>query len=422
MNGSEEDIDLYAVLGLPRTATKTEIKKAYHKAALAHHPDKVDEADREKADDKFKSISQAYEILYDEEKREMYDAHGMAAFEPGSRHGPTSMDDIFAQFFGMGGMASGFPGGVPRGPRKGVDDEQEYGVTLEELYKGKTARFSLTKNVICSHCKGKGGKENAKPQQCNMCDGRGSRQALRSIGPGIVTQETVMCDMCKGDGNYYKDKDKCKKCKGKKINAERKMLEIYIPRGSKHGERIVLDGEADQVPNHVPGDLVFHLVQAEHPVFKRTGADLTAHINITLAEALCGFSRVVIKHLDGRGLHVNHQEEKGRVIKPGQILKIPGEGMPIKKSDLKGDLYLVVDIVFPNDEWLHDEKTAAQLKKLLPPPEKPIQADTIDEVEYNEDAKMDDIGGSEGGQWVEVDDDDDDDDEEMDGQPQCAQQ
>jgi len=179
----------------------------------------------------------------------------------------------------------------------------------------------------------------------------------------------------------------------------------------------VLSGEADQLPDQQPGDIVFTLVQSEHPIFKREGSDLAAKIEVTLAEALCGFSRVVIKHLDGRGLLISHQKPEGSVLRPGQVIKVVGEGMPYKKSDLKGDLYLTVDIRFPDDEWLRDEKVTSQLQKLLPPPRKPIHAETVDEVEHDDTAKMEGFGLSDSGQaWV-----DDNDDDEAGGHPQHAQ-
>jgi curved DNA-binding protein CbpA len=154
-------------------------------AALAHHPDKVAEDQREEAEVRFKSAKQAYEILNDDDKRHLYDTHGMSAFDPsnGMGGGGPDMDDIFAQMFGgMGGMGGGFGGmpgmgGMPRGgrnvPRKGRSVEQEYEVSLEELYKGKTTKFSNTKNIVCSMCKGSGGKQGAKSNACSVCNGQG---------------------------------------------------------------------------------------------------------------------------------------------------------------------------------------------------------------------------------------------------------
>ena len=148
-------------------------------AALSSHPDKVAETERAEAEMKFKAVSQAYEILFDDDKRHLYDTHGMSAFDPRSGHGmgaEVDLDDILSQMFGMGGgRPSGDSSGGPglRRSRKGRDQEQAYEVTLEELYKGKTAKFASTKTVICGHCKGSGGKEKAKAKQCAVCQGVG---------------------------------------------------------------------------------------------------------------------------------------------------------------------------------------------------------------------------------------------------------
>ncbi|RQM06345.1 hypothetical protein DH86_00001146 [Scytalidium sp. 3C] len=422
MESATEEIDLYEILEISKDASRAEIRKAYHKAALQHHPDKVPEDQREEAELKFKAVSQAYEILSDEEKRHLYDTHGMAAFD-GSR-GPmgaeVDLDDILQQMFGMGGgMPPGFGGGGgPRRPRRGADEEQKYEVSLEELYKGKTVKFASTKNVICTHCKGTGGKEKAKPQTCERCKGNGITVGLRSVGPGLVTQERVVCDACTGTGKVFKEKDRCKKCKGKRTTSEKKVLEIYIPRGAREGERIVLEGEADQVPDQIPGDIVFTLVEEDHPVFQRAGDDLSAELEVTLAEALCGFSRVVLKHLDGRGIHIEHP--RGKILRPGQVLKVAGEGMPLKKSDQKGDLYLVVKIQFPEDGWTEKEADFTGLQTILPKDAPKIEATEVDEVEFDPDADIEQFGAGSGdpragGGW-------EDDDEDEGGPTQCAQQ
>ena len=184
------------------------------------------------------------------------------------------------------------------------------------------------------------------------------------------------------------------------------------------GDRIVLRGEADQSPDQEPGDLVFILSEQEHPVFERAGDDLRADIDITLAEALCGLSRVVIKHLDGRGIAINHQKPKGGILRPGQTLKVEGEGMPVKKSEAKGNLFLRVNVDFPEDDFLQDENITAQLLKILPGPEPPIEAETVDEVEYEAEADEDEFGGTDaqgGDAW-------EDEDDEGPQQAQCAQQ
>ncbi|KAI4601268.1 hypothetical protein KJ359_012458 [Pestalotiopsis sp. 9143b] len=418
----QEDLDLYELLGVEKTSTPDQIKKAYRKLALKHHPDKVPEEQREESEAKFKAVTQAYEILRDDDKREMYDRHGMAAFDPsrGGGMGPeVDINDILAQMFGMGmGGGPGMGGGRPRGPMKGPDDENEYSISLEDLYKGKTVKFAADKQIVCGTCKGSGAKEKVKPDTCQRCKGRGKVEAFRQVGPGMVAREAAVCDRCEGSGNSIKEKDRCKKCKGKRVVKERKPLEIYIPRGSMQGERIVLEGEADQLPDMRPGDLVFVLAEEPHDVFNRIGADLSADLDITLAEALGGFSRVVLTHLDGRGIKITHP--RGKILRPGQVLKVEGEGMPHKRGEDKGDLYLLVKIEFPEDGWLkEDDSQYDALTKLLPGPPEPISAEEVDDVEYDEDADIEEMGAQSGdpryqNEWA------DDDDEA--GGAQCAQQ
>lgn len=312
----------------------------------------------------------------------MYDTHGMAAFEKGQNGFPggagPDLDDILAQMFGggMGGDPFGMGGGMPGGPGgrrkrgKGRPEMQQYEVTLEELYKGKTTKFASTKNVLCTHCHGSGGKnEKVKAKTCDTCKGRGVQTRLQPVGPGMVTQQTVPCSTCDGRGQFYADKDKCKKCKGVRTIKQKKILELYIPRGSREGEHIVLAGEADQDPDDAePGDIIFELVEEQHKTFNRAGSDLHAELEISLSEALTGFNRVVVTHLDGRGIQLNVQQPEGKVLRPDEILKVPGEGMPIKRSDAKGDLYLSVKIVFPEDGWLKDQAAVNKVRSVLPQP------------------------------------------------------
>ena len=180
-------------------------------------------------------------------------------------------------------------------------------------------------------------------------------------------------------------------------------------------------GEADQQPGQEPGDIIFTIQEQEHPIFKRIGADLSASLHITLAEALCGFSRVVITTLDGRGLHLDHRKPKGGVLRPGQTIRIDNEGMPIKRTEHRGDLYLTVEVEFPKDDALQDTKVTSKLQELLPKPKPPIKTDTVDEVDYDAEADMQDFGSTEKGQdhsaWQ-------DEDSEGGGphEAQCAQQ
>jgi DnaJ homolog subfamily A member 2 len=404
------NVDLYAILGVSKEASQSEIKKAYHKAALASHPDKVSEDQREEAEHRFKAAGQAYEILSDIEKRQLYDAHGMAAFD-GSR-GPAGMDVNMEDILSMFGMGGGIPGmGMPgmggmggRGKMKRSPDEnQKYEVTLEDMYKGKTVKFSSTKNVICSKCKGSGGAEKAQAKECTSCKGQGVKQVVSQVGPGMLTQRMVPCGACEGTGQVFNPKDKCKKCKGKRTTEEKKQLELYIPPGAKEGDQIRLEGEADQIPGtEQTGDIVFHLVEQQHDIFQRTGNDLSAKLEIGLAEALTGFQRVVLKHLDDRGIELHHPREPGQILRPGEVLKVPGEGMPLKRSDAKGDLYLIVDIEFPEDGFFTPESAAA-LNKLLPEAPPAPEAEEVDQADF-EEADIDDIGGDEAREAWEDDD------------------
>lgn len=333
------------------------------------------------------------------------------------------MANLFGSMGGGGGMPFAFDGGAMPGmppqqrrqKRKGRDEVQDYEISLEDLYKGKTTRFAATKNVICGHCKGIGGKEKAKKIQCGNCRGSGSIQKISVIG-NMARPVLQPCSNCDGMGQVYKEKDKCRKCHGKRTTTTKKLLELYIPPGSRTGDKIVLHGEADEHPDQLePGDLVFIVREEEHETFTRQGHDLCAEIEVSLVEALTGFERTVITHLDGRGISIKIAQPNGKVLTPGEVLKITGEGMPIKKSDAKGDLYLVAKIEFPKDGWIKDDKTIESIRKVLPGPGPPIEAEVVDDRDYTISSLgefgLDDEDGNE--EWV-------DDDEA--GVPQCAQQ
>lgn len=201
-----------------------------------------------------------------------------------------------------------------------------------------------------------------------------------------MTSEIMTCEPCSGTGSVFREKDRCRKCKGKCVLEEKKVVEVYIPRGSNQGDKIILEGEADEQPGYETGNIVFVVEEKEHDVFMREGADLSAKLKIELSEALTGFSRTVLKHLDGRGIHLTHPQ--GKILRPGQVLKIAGEGMPHKKGDGRGDLYLEVDIQFPEDGWTPDVDT---LRKALPHETLPkIDGEPVDEVEYTE-GNMNDV-------------------------------
>ena len=197
--------------------------------------------------------------------------------------------------------------------------------------------------------------------------------AFRSLEP---------CSSCDGSGKVIKEKDRCKKCNGRKTMESRKPLELYIPPGSMKDDKIVLEGEADQIPGQDPGDIIFKLVEIPHKTFNRIGSDLYALFEVSLSEALTGFDRVVLIHLDGHGIKLTFPKYEGDVLRPSQALKVPGEGMPIKGKDTKGDLYLTSNILFPENGWLKTPAMRQQLKMLLFNNVPPKLANTEREVEY----------------------------------------
>lgn len=347
-----KETKLYEILCVGPTATPQEIKKSYRKLALKFHPDK-----NPGSEDKFKEISQAFEILSDEKKRQIYDQGGMDALKEGSGGGGHNPMDIFDMFFG-GGMR----GGHRERERRGRDMVHPLKVSLEELYNGATRQLALNKNVICSKCNGKGGKDGAV-QTCNGCHGNGVKVIVRQLGPGMIQQMQTVCPDCHGKGDIIREKDRCRQCMGKKVVRERKILDVNIQKGMKDGQKITFEGEGDQDPDIEPGDIVIVLDEKEHPIFKRNGANLAIEMNIKLVEALCGFEKPITT-LDNRTLIVQHYP--GDVIKPRDIKCVNNEGMPrFRDPYMNGQLIVQFNVDFPEKNEL---STAAikQLETLLP--------------------------------------------------------
>lgn len=246
----------------------------------------------------------------------------------------------------------------------------------------------------------------------------GYKTGLRQLGPGMVTQQHAPCDNCHGTGQTIREKERCKKCKGKRVVEERKTLSFYIDRGAKDGDRIVLEGAADEDPDvEETGDVVFVLREKKHAVFERAGPHLKASISIQLVEALCGFSRVVLTLLDGRGLKIT--QKVGSVLTPGQVLVVPGEGMPLgRKLDAKGNLFLEVQVQFPSRNFLSDTQEYQRLAELLPP-RRPVTEDEHEEVDEVAPA-MGSLDDFEKAQKQEAERDEADDG--MEDGPQCSAQ
>jgi len=370
-----KETKFYDVLGVAPAADDNALKKAYRKLAMKYHPDKNPEAG-----DKFKEISMAYEVLSNPEKRKLYDQAGEQGIkEGGGGGGGGGMNpmDISDMFFGGGG-GDPFGRGRGRGPRRTKNLMHQLSVSLEDMYNGSVRKLALQKNVICDGCEGLGGKAGAV-QKCPNCRGTGMQVRIQQLGPGMMQQIQSMCGECHGEGERVDPKLRCKKCNGRKVNRERKILEVSVDKGMEDGQKVTFSGEGDQEPGLEPGDIIIVLDEKAHPVFKRNGQDLIMKLDVSLTEALTGM-RKAVKTLDERTLVI--QTVKGEVIKSGDLKMVRGEGMPQYRNPFeKGRLIIQFNVVFPASL---EPSVAEELAKILPPAEEPILPDDVDEVDLND--------------------------------------
>jgi len=351
----------YDKLEIEKSATPEEIKKAYKRLAFKWHPDKNPD-DREGSEEKFKEISNAYKILSEPDTREKYDRFGEDGLQESGM--PSNFDpfDIFRQ---MGGNFN-FPGMHQQQEeqnRVGPDQKRELGVPLDTLYVGQVNTINLTKNIKCSGCDGVGTPTKEGFEKCNMCDGKGKVIRIQQMGP-FQQQVITACVKCQQTGKIIKSDMKCKKCNGNKTEQHVKKIEYYISPGSRQGDAIVLKGDANWIPPFKEaGDFIF-IIREDPPInpkcrLKRQCENLILQLDISLKEALCGFS-TTIEHLAGRTLEVKYNG----VIHPDKQMMIKEQGMPIKGRDiLKGDLIINFNIIFPDK--LSTERIK-YLEKVLP--------------------------------------------------------
>lgn len=385
---------LYETLGIEKSATGPEIKKAYRKLAIKHHPDKGGD------EHKFKEINAAYEILSDEEVRAKYDQYGLEGLEEGGGGGGGGHDDLFNMFFG--GQRRGGGGGGSARRRRGEDVNHPIKVSLEDLYNGKTVKLAVNRQVLVG-----------EPKMCSACDGQGAVLELRQIALGMVQQIQRQCSQCDGEGFS---------CQKKR---ERKVLEVHIEKGMKHKQKVTFAGMADEKPNVETGDVNFIVQEKEHDLFKRKGADLLITKALSLKEALTGFAWKV-KHLDGRELII--KSKPGEIIKPEAVGGRPfvkcvsNEGMPSRGNPfVKGNLYVLFTIQFPQDGELSADAVEA-LREFLPGPS------VMDVDEANEEVELVHLDTAEvanfgkGGVQGQDSAYDEDDEEGGAGQPVACQQ
>lgn len=375
----------YEILEVESSASAAEIKKAYRKLALKHHPDKASPETRESSAELFKEMTHAYEVLMDEELRNNYDLYGS---ENGPRGGYTGnaggFEDMFGgnsggNDFGPDDFADFFGGGMPGGrqqqqqQRKTRTDDinLKVGVSLLDLYLGKIIKHTIERQVNCKKCEGRGLRKKAKPPICGTCAGHGKLNRVKSFG-GMMFMEEVQCHDCKGDGVKIRYQDKCKSCSGTGSVASKETMEFHLKRGAPSEGEIRLHGKSNEKSGLQTGDVVLKYTpyDLEKETFKREGNDLYMKIKIKLVEALAGFKDDhLVKTLDGRWISI--KVPVGQVITPNDSIVISGEGMPVMGSESFGDLFIGVDIEFPPNNWILEKNDVQTLKRVLDIDSKP---------------------------------------------------
>ena len=355
--------DYYDQLGVDRSANAAELKSAYRKLAKKYHPD-VNPGDTA-AEQKFKDVSEAYEVLKDEQSRAAYDQFGHAAFEQG---GPGGMGG----FGGQGGMGGGFSGfgdigdifeeffggsggrGGQRRARRGDDLRTEVDISLQEAFDGTERQVNLTRAAACQSCSGSGAKPGTQPSNCPTCQGHGKVRAQQ----GFFTIERP-CHGCQGSGQIIAEP--CPDCRGGGQTREARNLAVSIPAGVEDGTRIRLSGEGNAGPNGAAyGDLYVFVNIAPHGILRRDGADLFCAMPVPFDIAV-------------RGGAVNVPLMAGKTVKltipagarTGQQFRLRGKGMPVLRARKFGDLYVQIEVETPTgltrDQKKHFEAFADSL-------------------------------------------------------------
>lgn len=334
--------DYYEVLGVPRNAGADDLKKAYRKAALKYHPDR-NPGDAE-AERRFKEVSEAYEVLKDDQKRAAYDQFGHAAFE-GGMGGPGaqgfefnfggSFADVFDDLFGeIMGARRGGRGGVARG----ADLRFNLQISLEEAFNGKAATIRVPTSATCEVCSGTGAAAGSQPVTCSTCQGRGKVRAQQ----GFFTIERT-CPSCQGIGRIIEDP--CGACAGSGRVQREKQLSVNIPAGVEDGTRVRLAGEGEAgVRGGPPGDLYIFLSVAPHRLFQREGADLHCIVPITMVTAVLG-GMIEVPTVDGGRARITIPEG----TQPGRQFRLRGKGMPVLQGGGRGDMFIRAAVETPQN-------------------------------------------------------------------------
>ncbi|KPI83708.1 DNAj-like protein [Leptomonas seymouri] len=325
--------DFYGVLGLGdagEDATESQIRSAFRKLSRKYHPD-VTAGDEDLFRQVYQRIQRAYEVLGDRRKRRVYDILGVDGLkkleQPQQQH---QMNPFFA-LFGGGRTASD----------KGPDKELLIAVPLEDIYKGTTHTFQLSKRKICRACHGNGARSKEDVVRCPYCKGSGRLVQRVQIAPGFVQQMEQICGHCKGKGTHVAHV--CPACRGTTVVSGETALSVDIEEGLPEGHVLRYELEADQTPGQVPGDVLLTVITAPHAFLRRDGNDLYMNMTITLKEALLGFEKS-FTHLDGREVALR----RTGVTQYAQQVRIAGEGMPRHHVPSEhGDLYVTYNFELP---------------------------------------------------------------------------
>ena len=314
--------DYYEILGLSKGVDESEIKKAYRRVAMKHHPDR--NPDNPGSEEKFKEASEAYEVLSDGDKRAAYDRFGHEGVNAGlgGGAGAAGFSDIFGDVFG-----DIFGGGRGRGgPARGADLRYDLELSLEEAARGTQTKIRVPTMVHCQECSGSGARKGTSPTSCDTCHGAG--QIRRSQGFFSVQQT---CPKCRGRCSIITDP--CNKCYGRGRIEEQKTLSVKVPPGVDNGDRIRLSGEGEAGPDGgPPGDLYVQIAVKEHPIFQRDGANLYCEVPISFVDAALG-GELEVPTLDGRvKLKIPHETQTGK------LFRMRGKGVVPVRGGPQGDL------------------------------------------------------------------------------------
>ena len=351
-----EKRDYYEVLGIGKNATDAEIKSAYRKLAKKYHPD-LNPGNKE-AEEKFKEVNEANDVLSDPQKRQRYDQFGFAGVDPnyaaangggaggfGGGFGGVDLGDIFGDIFGggFGGGFSGFGGGsstrTANAPRKGHDIQASVILTFEEAAHGCSKKITINRQDTCPDCGGTGAAKGTSPETCPDCGGRGYVVTQQRTPSGVM-QSQQPCSHCGGRGTIIRNP--CKTCRGTGKTAARKSLEINIPAGIDDDQNIALRGQGDAGSNGGPaGDVIVHVTVKADPMFERDGYDVTIHVPITFSQAVLG-DDVEVPTVDGR--IVQHIPEG---TQSGTKFRLRGQGIQYLNGRGRGDQYVIVDVEIP---------------------------------------------------------------------------